>query len=136
MAVTLRLSRHGQKNRPFYRIVATETTNRRDGKFIEIVGTLNTMTEPAVAVLNAEKVKKWIKNGARYSLVVKNIIKKEIPGLIEAREDHQTKKVQTARKARKVRVAAAAAKSGKPKVVKEKKTSKPKPMKQKKVKTK
>ncbi len=123
MAVTLRLSRHGQRNRPFYRIVATETASRRDGRFIEIVGTLNTMTEPAVATLHEDKVRKWIKNGAQYSLVVKNIIKKQIPGLIEAREDNQRKKIQTARKARKARIAKNAggtAKATKTKTVKAK----------------
>jgi hypothetical protein len=66
------------------------------------------MTEPAVATLHEDKVRKWIKNGAQYSLVVKNIIKKQIPGLIEAREENQKKKIQAARKARKARIAKAA----------------------------
>lgn len=105
MAVTLRLSRHGQKNRPFYRIVATETQNRRDGKFIEIVGTFNSMSEPAVVSLQEDKIKKWIGVGAQYSGVVRDLIKKNIPGLIEKREDHQKAKIQAARKARKARAA-------------------------------
>lgn len=105
MAVTLRLARHGQKNRPFYRIVATETANRRDGKFIEIIGTYNNMSEPAVAKLNEEKIRKWIAVGAQTSGVVRDLIKKQIPGLVEAREENQLKKLQAARKARKARIA-------------------------------
>jgi small subunit ribosomal protein S16 len=105
MAVTLRLSRHGQKNRPFYRIVATETQNRRDGKFIEIVGTYNTMSEPAEAKLYEDKVKKWLSVGAQCSTVVRDLIKKNIPGLIEKREEHKKAKVQATRKARKARAA-------------------------------
>ncbi len=110
MAVTLRLARHGQKNRPFYRIVATEKTNRRDGKFIEIVGTYNTMTEPAAVKLYEEKIKKWVGNGAQLSGVVRTLIKKNIPGLVEAREEHKTKKTQEARSKRKARAKSAAKK--------------------------
>lgn len=101
MAVTLRLTRAGQTKRPFYRIVATEHTSRRDGKFIDVVGTLNTMTEPATAVLNEEKIKKWVKNGAQVSSVVRTHIKKQFPGLLEERETHQKAKIQAARKKRK-----------------------------------
>ncbi len=110
MAVTLRLARHGKKNRPYYRIVATEKTNRRDGKFIEIVGTYNTMTEPATVKLYEDKIKRWVGHGAQLTGVVRTLIKKNIPGLIEAREEHKTKKVQDARRKRKARAKTAAAK--------------------------
>lgn len=103
MAVTLRLARHGQRNRPFYRVVATETANKRDGKFIEVIGTYNTMTEPATVRLNEEKIKKWLKNGAQLSSLVRSLIIKNFPGIVEAREDHKMKKVQAARKKRKER---------------------------------
>ena len=46
VAVTLRLQRHGQKKRPFYRMVAAERLGRRDGRFIEIIGNYNPMVEP------------------------------------------------------------------------------------------
>lgn len=108
MAVTLRLSRHGQTKRPFYRIVATEKASRRDGKFIEIVGTLNTMTEPQTINLKEERVKHWISVGALPSSVVKRLIMKQIPNLIEEKEAHQVKKIQAARKKRKERAAARA----------------------------
>lgn len=103
MAVTLRLARHGQKNRPFYRVVATDSANKRDGKFIEVIGTYNTMTEPATVRLNEEKVKKWLGRGAQLSSVVRRLVIKNFPGIVEAREEHQTKKIQDARRKRKER---------------------------------
>lgn len=107
VAVTLRLARHGQKNRPYYRIVATETTSRRDGKFIEIVGTYNTMTEPASVKLYEDKIKKWVGHGAQVSSVVRSLIVKNIPGLLEAREEHKKKKTQETRRRRKERAKSA-----------------------------
>ena len=108
MAVTLRLARHGQKNRPFYRIVATESANRRDGKFIEVVGLYNTMSEPATVSLQEDKIKKWIALGAQVSSVVRSLLVKNYPGLVETREEHQRKKIQDARRKRKVRAKTAA----------------------------
>lgn len=105
MAVILRLARGGQTKRPFYRIVATEHTSRRDGKFIEIVGTLNTMVEPAVATLHEDKIRKWVKNGAQVSSVVSGHIKKQFPGLLEDRAKHKLSKIQDARRKRKARAA-------------------------------
>lgn len=61
------------------------------------------MTEPATVKLNEEKIKRWLQNGAQVSPLVRSLIKKNIPGVIEGREDHQAKKIQAARKARKER---------------------------------
>lgn len=57
MAVTLRLQRRGQKKRPFYRIVAAEQSYRRDGRFLEIVGTYNPMTDPSTIPLPSETLR-------------------------------------------------------------------------------
>ena len=103
MAVTIRLARHGQKKAPFYRIVAADKEARRDGRFLEIVGTFNPMTEPPAIVLKEESIKKWIENGAKPSTVVADIIKKNIPGYLEEREKHQLEKIQARRRARKAR---------------------------------
>ena len=103
MAVTLRLSRHGKKGNPFYRIVATEKTSRRDGKYIEIVGTYDPMQDPPQTVLKEEKIKTWIANGAKPSALVKNLIKQYIPDLIENKENAQRAKIQANRKKRKER---------------------------------
>lgn len=103
MAVVLRLARHGQRNRPFYRIVATERTSRRDGKFIEVVGTYNTLSSPPLISLKADLIKKFIDNGAIPTLTVSNILKKELPGYYEAKLEAKRAKIQAKRKARKAR---------------------------------
>ncbi len=103
MAVTLRLARCGQKKRPFYRIVAAEKQARRDGRFIEIVGNYNPLTNPPSVELKEDKIRKWVKNGAKPSASVETLIKKHIPKLLEDRTAHQLEKIRAARKARKVR---------------------------------
>jgi small subunit ribosomal protein S16 len=110
VSVILRLARYGKKKAPFYRIVATEKQSKRDGKFIDIVGHFNPMTNPSTVVLKEDKVKKWIEVGAKSSLIVENLIKKTIPGLIEAKTEHRKKKIQEARRKRKERAKARAEK--------------------------
>lgn len=110
MAVTLRLTRRGQTKRPFYRIIATEKGSRRDGSFLEVVGTYNTMVEPHAITLKEDLVKKWLGNGAQCSQVVAGIIKKTFPGVLEPILAARVEKVKAARKARKLR----AAKTAKP----------------------
>jgi len=74
MSVTIRLSRHGAKKRPFYRIVVSDRRFPRDGRYIEQVGTY----DPSGGVkLNREKIDSWIKNGAQPSQTVSELIKKE-----------------------------------------------------------
>ncbi|MCB0338709.1 MAG: 30S ribosomal protein S16 [Bdellovibrionales bacterium] len=108
MAVMLRMARFGSKGRPFYRIVATEKTSKRDGKFMDIVGTLNPMTDPPVLSINHDKVTRWINNGAKASGRVRDILSKELPQLLSEREQHQRAKIQARRKARKARIAKSA----------------------------
>ncbi|HHT82821.1 MAG TPA: 30S ribosomal protein S16 [Acholeplasmataceae bacterium] len=74
MAVKIRLQRFGAKKRPFYRVVASESTRARDGKFLEILGTYNPL-EGEVKV-DAEKVQKWLDNGAQPTDTVKSLLKK------------------------------------------------------------
>ncbi len=103
MAVVLRLARHGQRNRPFYRIVATERASRRDGKFIEVVGTYNTVSNPPLVSLKTDLIKKFLDNGAIPSLTVQNILKKEIPGYYEGKVEAKREKIKAKRKARKAK---------------------------------
>lgn len=77
MAVKIRLRRMGAKKAPFYRVVVADSRYPRDGRFIEEIGTYNTMTEPAQIKIDAEKAKKWIANGAQPTDTVKSILKKE-----------------------------------------------------------
>jgi small subunit ribosomal protein S16 len=101
VAVTLRLTRRGQKKRPFYRIIAADTAARRDGRFLEIVGTYNPLTQPATITLKEDRVRYWVGVGAQQSRLVGDLIKKEIPGLLEERTTAKQAKVQAKRKKRK-----------------------------------
>ena len=75
MAVAIRLRREGNKNRPFFRIVVTDSRARRDGNFIEQIGTYDPLVEGKNFTIDLEKVDKWVGNGAQPSDKVKNIIK-------------------------------------------------------------
>ena len=103
MAVILRLSRRGRANSPFYRITVCEKAARRDGKFIEVVGTFNPAFNPPKLVLKDDRVRHWIAQGARPSLTVANIIKKQIPGLWDVKEKNRLDKIRAARAKRKQR---------------------------------
>ncbi len=76
MAVKLRLTRLGAKKNPYYRVVAADSRYPRDGRFIEVIGTYNPMTEPAEIKIDAEKAKTWIKNGAQPTETVRALLKK------------------------------------------------------------
>ena len=82
MAVKIRLTRLGAKRAPFYRVVVADSRAPRDGKFIDIIGTYNPLTDPAEIKIDAEKAEKWLKNGAtptdtaKQLLVKSGIIKK------------------------------------------------------------
>jgi len=65
MPVRLRLQRHGKKGKPFYWIVAADSRAKRDGKFLEKVGTYNPNTNPATIELNLDSAVKWLHNGAQ-----------------------------------------------------------------------
>lgn len=76
MAVQIRLARHGSKKSPFYRIVVTDRRNRRDGRFIENIGTFNPVAEPAAFKLDRSRLDFWRSRGARASATVTQLIKK------------------------------------------------------------
>ena len=76
MAVKIRLKRMGAKRAPYYRVVVADSRFPRDGRFIEQVGTYNPMTDPATTEFDAEKVQKWIGNGAQPTDTVKALLKK------------------------------------------------------------
>lgn len=76
MAVKLRLTRIGAKKNPYYRVVVADSRYPRDGRFIDIIGTYNPMVSPAEIIIDAEKAKTWIKNGAQPTDTVKALLKK------------------------------------------------------------
>jgi len=77
MAVVLRLRRMGANKKPFYRIVAAEKTSPRDGRFIEEIGYYDPKKNPALIKIDREKALYWLKNGAKPSVTVKSLIRKQ-----------------------------------------------------------
>lgn len=65
MAVKIRLTRLGEKKSPFYRIVVADSRKSRDGKYLEKLGTYNPLVDTDQIVLDVEKTKKWLANGAQ-----------------------------------------------------------------------
>lgn len=70
MSLKIRMSRGGRRNLPYYRLVVTDSRSPRDSKFIERLGTYNPLlaqTDPNRVVLNAERIKHWLAQGAQPS---------------------------------------------------------------------
>ena len=81
MALKIRLTRMGDKKAPFYRVVVADSKSPRDGKFVEIIGTYNPLTNPAEIKINNEKAAEWIKNGAQPTDTARELLIKS--GVIE-----------------------------------------------------
>ena len=77
MAVRIRLQRHGKKGKPFYWIVAADSRSKRDGKYLEKLGTYNPNVNPPIVSLDVDATVKWIQFGAQPSDTARNIISKE-----------------------------------------------------------
>ena len=77
MAVKIRLARHGAKKKPFYRIVVADSESPRDGKYLENVGTYNSLQDPVQVTLKSERIRYWIDKGAKPSDTVRSLLKKE-----------------------------------------------------------
>ena len=76
MALKIRLTRLGDKKSPFYRVVVADSRSPRDGKFVEILGTYNPLTNPAEIKIDNEKADKSLKNGAIPTDTVKDLLVK------------------------------------------------------------
>ncbi len=76
MAVKIRLTRMGSKKAPFYRVIVADSRAPRDGKFIDIIGTYNPLTEPAQINIDSAKAEKWLKNGATPTETAKQLLVK------------------------------------------------------------
>jgi len=74
--VKIRLRRMGRRNRPFYRVVAADSRSPRDGKFIEIIGHYNPLTDPATISIDGEKALKWLRCGAQPTDTVRSLLGK------------------------------------------------------------
>ncbi len=67
MAATLRLMRFGKKGQPFYRIVVLDKTRKRDGAYIEAIGTYNPLSSPHKVEYSEERMAYWLSVGAQVS---------------------------------------------------------------------
>jgi len=74
MAVKLRLQRHGKKGKPYYWIVAADARSKRDGKYLEKLGSYNPNLNPAVIELDVDGAVKWLQNGAQPTDTAKAIL--------------------------------------------------------------
>ena len=74
MPVRIRLQRHGKKGKPFFWIVAADARAKRDGKFLEKIGTYNPNTNPATIDLNVDQAVQWLNNGAQPSETAKRLL--------------------------------------------------------------
>ena len=86
--VKIRLKRMGAKKRPFYRLVVADSRSPRDGRFIELLGFYDPLPNPAKVQIDADKVREWIRKGARPSdaaraLLVEQGILAKVPRLFK-----------------------------------------------------
>ena len=77
--LTIRLARIGKKKHPFYRVVVTEKTRPRNGRFVEIVGTYDPQKKPAGVDVDRDRVQYWISKGAQPSDTVRSLLRNPKP---------------------------------------------------------
>ncbi|RIV21041.1 30S ribosomal protein S16 [Alicyclobacillaceae bacterium I2511] len=75
MAVKIRLKRIGAKKAPFYRVVVADARSPRDGRFVDEIGTYNSLTNPAKISIDEEKALTWLKSGAQPSDTVRDLLR-------------------------------------------------------------
>ncbi len=73
--VKIRLTRKGAKKRPFYRVIVADSRERRDGPFLEIIGTYDPLKNPSEIKIDTERAKHWLGCGAQPTSVVKKLLK-------------------------------------------------------------
>lgn len=74
--VKIRLTRLGAHKRPYYRVIVADSRSRRDGPFIEIIGTYDPLKEPSEVKIDTDKAKKWLQRGAQPTDSVKRLLQR------------------------------------------------------------
>ena len=74
MSVSIRLRRMGSNRRPAYRVVVADSRSPRDGRFIEVIGHYNPLTQPPTVQIDRAKAREWIARGAQPSNTVKRLM--------------------------------------------------------------
>jgi small subunit ribosomal protein S16 len=77
--LAIRLRRAGSKNRPFYRVVVTETRSARDGRFVEVLGHYNPRTKPETIEIDRDRMAHWLKSGAKASDTIRTLVDRMPP---------------------------------------------------------
>ncbi len=73
--VKIRLTRKGAKKKAFYRVIVTDSRSRRDGPFLEIIGTYDPLKNPSEVKIDTERARHWLGCGAQPTSVVKKLLK-------------------------------------------------------------
>lgn len=76
MAVKIRLARMGAKKRPFYRVVVADSRFKRDGRFLEIIGTYDPNKDPAEIKIKQDRFQDWLGKGAQPTTTVASLVKR------------------------------------------------------------
>ena len=76
--LVIRMRRMGSKKRSYFRVVVTDSTAARDGRFVEVLGHYNPRTKPATVKIDRERVDHWIKQGAQPSDTVRTLIARHL----------------------------------------------------------
>jgi small subunit ribosomal protein S16 len=74
--VKIRLTRLGSHKKPFYRVIVTDSKTRRDGPFVEVLGTYDPLKEPSEVKLDLDRAKLWLQKGAQPTDTVRKIMQK------------------------------------------------------------
>jgi small subunit ribosomal protein S16 len=74
MPVKIRLRRLGAKKKPFYRLVVADSRARRDGRFIESLGTYDPLRDPPAVTLDEDRTLQWLRKGAQPTDTVRRIL--------------------------------------------------------------
>lgn len=74
--VKIRLARFGAHKKPFYRVIVADERAKRNGPFIEILGTYNPLKEPSEIKVDLEKAKSWLQRGAQPTDITKKLLKR------------------------------------------------------------
>jgi small subunit ribosomal protein S16 len=77
--LAIRLRRAGSKNRPFYRVVVTESRSAREGRFVEVLGSYNPRTKPETLNIDRDRLTHWLKAGAKPSDTVRTLVDRMPP---------------------------------------------------------
>ncbi len=77
--LAIRLRRAGSKNRPFFRVVVTETRSARDGRFVEVLGHYNPRTKPETIEIDRDRFAHWLKSGANASDTIRTLVDRMPP---------------------------------------------------------